>query len=596
MDLPDLLSVARGDRPADLVLHNARLINVHSGEIERTSVAVAGPFIAGVGDGYRGAREIDLDGRYLCPGFIDAHVHIESAMVPPAEFARAVVPAGVTTVITDPHEIANVRGLEGIRFMLRDAESVPLEIFVNASSCVPATGLATSGATLEAADLASLLSEPRVLGLAEVMNFPGVVAADPEVVAKLRAYDGRVIDGHCPGLSGHALNAYAAAGISSDHECTSLEEAQEKLRRGMTLFIREASGARNLEALLPLIDAVTERRICLCTDDRQPSDLLGEGSIDHLVRLAIRGGVEPLTAIRLATLNPAEHYRMSDRGAIAPGRRADLIVFSDLQAPRAERVYLAGRAVGEDGEALFERRAMAAGLVRDTVRVDLDAIDLRIPAGDSPATGEIRAPATGEIRAPATGEIRAPATGEIRVIGAVADQLITERLTAVPRIVSGCAVADPARDLLRLAVGERHRGTGNVGKGFVRGVGLKRGAIAGTVAHDHHNLMIIGADDASMMTAARAVAGVGGGLAAALGDQVLALLPLPVAGLMSDRPIEQVRTDLEKLLGAARELGSTLREPFMAMSFLGLEVIPSLKLTDLGLIDVDRFELVPLFC
>ncbi len=575
MDLPDLLSVARGDRPADLVIHNARLINVHSGEIEHTGVAIAGAFVAGVGDGYRGTQEIDLGGRYLCPGFVDAHVHIESSMVPPSEFARAVVPAGVTTVITDPHEIANVCGLEGIRFMLRDAESVPLEIFVNASSCVPATGLATSGAALEAADLTQLLAEPRVLGLAEVMNFPGVVAGDPGIVAKLRAFDGRVIDGHCPGLSGHALNAYAAAGISSDHECTTAEEGRHKLRRGLTLFIREASGARNLEALLPLVDALTERRICLCTDDRQPSDLLGEGSIDHLLRLAIGGGLEPMTAIRLATLNPAEHYRLSDRGAIAPGRRADLIVFSDLDAPRAERVYIAGRAVAEDGKPLFERQALAGGEVRDTVHVDLASTDLRIPAGDT------------------AGGIRAP-DGEIRVIGAVPDQLITEGLRAVPRIADGFAVADPARDLLKIAVIERHRGTGNVGKGFVRGVGLERGAIAGTVAHDHHNLMIIGADDDSMMTAARAVAAAGGGLAAADGDRVLALLPLEVAGLMSDRPIGQVRADLDALLAAARGLGATLREPFMAMSFLGLEVIPSLKLTDLGLVDVDRFEIVPL--
>lgn len=568
MNLPELLSVARGDRPADLVLQDARVINVISGEIENAGVAIAGDRIAGVGNGYRGRREIDLGGRYLCPGFLDAHVHVESSMVPPSEFARAAVPAGVTTVITDPHEIANVCGLEGIRFMLRDAESVPLEVFVNASSCVPATSLATSGAALEAADLAELLSAPRVLGLAEVMNFPGVVAADPGVVAKLRAFDGRVIDGHCPGLSGHALNAYAAAGISSDHECTTAKEARDKLRRGLTVFIREASGARNLEALLPLVDPVTERRICLCTDDRQPSDLLGEGSIDHLVRLAIRGGLEPLTAIRLATLNPADHYRLSDRGAIAPGRRADLIVFPDLAAPRAEVVYIGGRRVAEDGEALFERRELARAEVRDTVHVDLDAIDLQIPA---------------------------PVAGEIRVIGAVPDQLITEGLTAVPRIVSGFAVADPARDLLKIAVVERHRGTGNVGKGFVRGVGLERGAIAGTVAHDHHNLMIIGADDVSMMTAARAVAEAGGGLAAASGDRVLALLSLPIAGLMSERPIEQVRSDVDALLAAAHGLGATLREPFMAMSFLGLEVIPSLKLTDRGLVDIDCFEIVPLF-
>lgn len=567
MNLPDLLSVARGERQADLVMRNLRLVNVLSGEIETTEVALAGSRVAGVGPGYRGRREVDLGGRYLSPGFVDAHVHIESSLVPPGEFARAVVPRGVTTVVTDPHEIANVCGLEGIRFMLRDAESAPLTTFVNASSCVPATHLATAGARLEAEDLETLKAEPRVLGLAEVMNFPGVIGGDGKVLAKLDAFADRVIDGHCPALTGRPLNAYAAAGISSDHESTTLDEAREKLRRGLSVFIREATGARNLDALLPLVDAATERRICLCTDDRQPSDLLGEGSVDHMVRRAIAGGVEPLTAIRLATLNPADHYHLADRGAIAPGRRADLVVFSDLSAPRAEEVYIGGRRVAAGGEALFEHRELAPGAVRDTVHVDLGAVDFSITAG----------------------------SGEARVIGVVPDQLITEGLVAAPRREGGLAVADPARDLLKMVVIERHRGTGNVGKAFVRGFGLARGAIAGTVAHDHHNLVAVGADDRSMATAARAVAAAGGGLAAAEGDRVLGLLPLPIAGLMSDRPIEEVRSRVDELLTAARGLGSTLREPFMAMSFLGLEVIPSLKLTDLGLVDVDRFELVPLF-
>ncbi len=577
MQRHELLRVARGETPADLVLRGARLVNVLSGELETSDVAVAGGVVAGVGAGYRGESEIDLGGRYLCPGLIDAHVHIESSMVPPSEFARAVAPRGVTTVITDPHEIANVCGLEGIRFMLRDAESVPLEIFVNASSCVPATGLETSGAVLEADDLARLLEEPRVLGLAEVMNFPGVVAGDPQVLAKLRAFGGRVIDGHCPGLSGQELNAYVAAGISSDHECTTVGEAREKLRRGLTVFIREATGARNLEALLPLVEPATERRICLCTDDRQPSDLLGEGSIDHLVRLAIRHGVEPLAAIRLATLNPAEHFRLSDRGAIAPGRRADMFAFSDLSAPRAERVWIGGRQVAEAGSAAFERRpsrrrradgTLAAGEVRGTVHLDPSTIDWRMPAS---------------------------AAGEVRVIGVVPDQLITEGLTAAPRVDGGFVVADPERDLLKIVVVERHRGSGNVGRALVRGFGFTRGAIAGTVAHDHHNLIVVGADDRSMTTAARAVVEAGGGLAAADGDRVLALQSLPIAGLMADQPIEEVRSGMDELLEAAQGLGSTLREPFMAMSFLGLEVIPSLKLTDLGLVDVDRFELVPFF-
>ncbi len=578
MSLPDLLAVARGDRPADLLFTNARLVDVFAGEIHQADLAVYGSRIAGIGPGYRAREVIDLGGRFLCPGLIDAHVHIESSLVTPSEFARAVVPAGVTTVVTDPHEIANVCGLEGIRFMLRDAEASPLETLVNASSCVPATGLETSGAELDAADLAELLAEGGVLGLAEVMNFPGVVAGDPAVLAKLEAFAaaGRVIDGHCPGLGGRELNAYAAAGISSDHECTTVEEAREKLRRGMTIFLREATNAHNLETLLPLIDASTERRLCLCTDDRVPADLLDEGSVDHLVRMAIAGGVEPLVAIRLATLNPAEHYRLDDRGAIAPGRRADLFVFSDLAAPRAERVWIGGRPVAENGRPLFEARpadsqtvrdaAMRGSAVRDTVNVGTE-LDFTVPA----------------------------AAGEARVIGVVPDQLITEHLVERSRIENGLAVADPERDLMKIAVVERHRGTGNVGKGFVRGFGLSRGALAGTVAHDHHNLVVVGADDRSMTTAARAVAAAGGGLAAAVGERVLAVVPLPIGGLMSDRPIEDVRRRVDDVLAAARDLGSTLHDPFMAMSFLGLEVIPSLKLTDLGLVDVDRFEIVPLF-
>lgn len=566
MHLPDLLAAARGDRPADIVFRNARLLNVFSGEIQSTAIAVAGGRIAGLGDAHRGEREIDLAGRIIAPGLVDAHVHIESSLATPGEFARAVVPRGVTTVITDPHEIANVSGLDGIRFMLRDGAPGPLEIFVNASSCVPATHLETSGAALDADDLASLLDEPRLLGLAEVMNFPGVVQGDPDVLAKLEAFAGRVVDGHCPGLSGPALDAYAAAGISSDHECTTVEEALEKLRRGMMIFLREATNARNLEALLPLVEAWNERRLCFCTDDRQPADLLDEGSIDHMVRFAIGRGVAPVIAWRLGSLNAAEHYRLGDRGAVAPGRRADLVVFSELEAPAAEEVWIAGELVARDGEALFERRAVAAGAPRNTVDVDLESLDLAMPAGQ----------------------------GDVRVIGVVPHQLVTESLVETPKIVAGEAVADPARDLLKIAVVERHRRTGHVGRGFVRGFGLTRGAIAGTVAHDHHNLMLVGVDDLSMRTAADAVVRAGGGLAVADGETVRALLPLPVAGLMSDRPIEEIRRGMDELLAAARELGSKLHDPFMAMSFLGLEVIPSLKLTDRGLVDVERFELVPL--
>ncbi|HEV2845627.1 MAG TPA: adenine deaminase [Thermoanaerobaculia bacterium] len=566
MGLQHTLSIARGDQPADLLLRDARLVNVLSGEIHATDIAIAGGVIVGLGAGYEAREVLDLGGRFVAPGFLDAHVHIESSMVTPAEFARAVTPRGVTTVITDPHEIGNVLGLAGIRFMLADSEGVPLDVLVNASSCVPATHLETSGARLEAGDLAPLLNHPRVLGLAEVMNYPGVIAGNPDVLAKLAAFRGRPIDGHCPGLSGQRLNAYIAAGIHNDHECTSVEEAREKLRAGLTIFIREATTARNLRTLLPLVSPQTERRLCFCTDDRQPADLLEEGSVDHMVRIAIAEGIDPVVAIRMATLNPAEHYCLRDRGAVAPGRRADLVVFSSLTAPRAEEVFRGGKLVARYGRLLQPLPERAASSLPSTVRI--------------PALLDFAIPALGR---------------SARVIGVIPDQLVTEALVMDAAVRDGRAVADPERDLLKMAVVERHRATGQQGLGFVRGVGLRRGAIAGTVAHDHHNLVVIGADDVSMCTAAMAVARAGGGLAAAEGETVLGLLPLPIAGLMSGRPIEEVRDGMNSLLAAAHGLGATLRDPYMAMSFLALEVIPALKLTDLGLVDVERFEIVPLF-
>lgn len=570
MNLSRTLAVARGDEPADLLLRNARLVNVLSGEIHPADIAIAGPVIAGVGEGYGGRQEIDLGGRFVCPGLLDAHVHVESSMVTPAELSKALVPRGVTTIVSDPHEIANVMGLDGIRFMLADAAYAVLDIRINAPSCVPATDLETSGARLEAIDLEELLADPRVLGLAEVMNFPGVIQGDEKVLAKLRVFRDRVKDGHCPGLSGHRLSAYAASGISSDHECVTVEEAREKLRAGLRVFLREASNAKNLRDLLPLVTPANERRLCLCTDDRHPIDLLEEGSIDHLVRVAIAEGVDPMTAIRMATLNTAEHYRMDDRGAVAPGRRADLMVFSDLSAPRAEMVFTSGELVAQDGEMKVKTLLRRYDHLPRTVRIDPESLDFAIRAAGRHAR-------------------------LARVIGAIPDQLITRHLTREVPVQDGFATADPASDLLKMAVVERHHGTGGVGLGFVSGIGLTRGAIASTVAHDHHNLVVIGADDVSMRTAALAVAEAGGGLAVAMGEHAVSTLPLPIAGLMSGDEIGYVRDSMRRLLDAAHRNGAQLRDPFMAMSFLALEVIPALKLTDKGLVDVERFEVVPLF-
>ncbi len=566
MELASLIRYARGEEQADLLLTNAQVVDVFSGEILPTDVAVVRSRIVGLGK-YRAKQVIDLEGAFLAPGFIDAHVHVESSMVPPSEFARAVVPRGTTAVITDPHEIANVLGLDGIRFMFESAKNGPLSMYVMASSCVPATAMETNGATLRWYDLVSLKSDPWVLGLAEVMNFPGVVHGDEEVLAKLRTFGELVIDGHCPGLTGKELQAYAAAGIQSDHECTTVEEAREKLRLGMTIFIREATNAHNLKALLPLVTERNHHRICFCTDDRQPSDLLDEGHIDFMVRTAIEEGIDPILAIRMATWNTANYFRLHDRGAIAPGRRADFIAFRDLEAPRPHLVFRGGRLVARDGEMVVPRSQAAVRNLRNTMNVAWDRVDFRIPAEGKVA----------------------------RVIGAIPDQLVTEHLTLEMRIVDGEAVADPERDLLKIAVIERHMASGAMGKAFVRGIGLRRGALASSVAHDHHNLVVAGADDLSMMTAARRCAALGGGMVVAEGDAVLAEVSLPLAGLMSPAPIEEVRNALDGALRAATDLGSNLHDPFMAMSFLALEVIPTLKLTDQGLVDVDLFDFVPLW-
>ncbi len=569
------LAAARGDEPADLVLRNAQVVNVFTGEIVRSDVAVVDGRIAGVERGYGGRSELDLDGRFLCPGLIDAHTHIESSMVTPAQYARAVVPHGTTTVVADPHEIANVAGAQGVEYMLAASEGLPLTVYIALPSCVPATHMATSGATLCASDLIRLANLPRVVGLAEFMNVPGAVLGSPDALTKLEAFAGRVIDGHAPGVSGKWLQAYVGAGPGSDHEATTAKEMLEKLRVGMVVFVREATGAKNLRALVPAINAYNSRRCAFCTDDRHPDEPSAEGHVDHLIRLATSEGLDPVTAIRMATLNAAEWFRLRDRGAIAPGRRADLIVFSHPRQFRAEMVFAGGQLVAEDGRPAAEWTT--SGVVddvalRDSLRVDWERVSLSIPAPDPSA-----------------------ACVSARVIGIVPDQVITESLVAQVPVHDGVAEADVDRDILKLAVIERHHRTGNVGLGFIRGLGLRRGALAGSVGHDAHNLIVAGCDDESMWTAARAAARDGGGLVACAGDEVLASLPLPIGGLMSDRSVQSVRTTMARLNSAARELGTTLHDPFATLSFMTLEVIPSLKLTDQGLVDVDQFRPVSLW-
>jgi adenine deaminase len=565
-DKQHLLAVARGDEPADILFHGGSIVNVFTGEVEAVDVALVGDLIAAVGPGYKAHTVIEISGRTLAPGLIDAHVHIESSMATPPQFARAVLPRGTTTVISDPHEIANVHGLDGIQFMLDASEGLPLSVFVMASSCVPATHMATAGADLSAEDLVSLLTHPRVLGLAELMNFPGAILGNPEVMAKVKAFAGRVIDGHAPGVRGSELNAYIAAGPQSDHECTTADEAREKLARGLFLFFREATNAQNLDALLPSLTAGSSRRIALCTDDRQPPDLLSDGGIDHMVRRVISSGIDPVEALRLATLNPAEYFGLKDRGGIAPGRRADLLVLSDLGTLAIEEVYAGGVRVASHGRCEW-RPQRSIEPPRPSMRIDLDAVDLTIE----------------------------DMGGEARVIEVIPNQIVTGHAKHRPTVADGVVRADPDRDLLKICVVERHSGTGNVGLGLVSGVGLERGAIAGTVAHDHHNIIAIGVDDTSMVTAIRAVAGMGGGLSVADGDSVAATLALEVGGLMSELPIEDIRDRLEGLLTASRELGTALHDPFMAMAFLGLEVIPTLKITDRGLVDVESFAPVDLW-
>jgi adenine deaminase len=568
-----LLAVARGDAEADLVLSGGRLVNVFSGEIFPAEVAIFGGRIAGVSRDagtYRGREVIELDGEHIAPGFIDAHVHIESSLMLPAEFANAVIPHGTTAVVSDPHEIANVHGLEGIRFMLAAGEGLPLRVFVMLSSCVPATDMETSGARLGADDLALLLNEPRVLGVAEMMNYPGVVAGTTDMVDKaVMSHQAKIrLDGHAPLVGGTTLQAYAAAGIASDHESVSAAEALEKLRSGMQVLVREGSTAHNLDALLPMLNERTARFCSWATDDKQPDDLDRQGHIDHIIRRAVAQGLDPVLALQMASINTARHYGLNDMGAIAPGYLADMVTFRDLDDIRVTRTFAGGRLVAQNGKMLdpLSNRAQ--------------------PPKNNMEGGAFLSESSFGIEAKSS---------RARVIQVLPNQIVTRACLVDIKSENGRLIADPGRDILKIAVIERHSGTGNIGLGLVSGMGLRDGALASSIAHDSHNLVVVGASDAEMLLAARTVFAMGGGVAAVRGTGVLGSLPLTVAGLMSDRHFIEVRDGLRTLLAAARDLGCTLGNPYMQMAFLALPVIPELKLTDLGLVDVVKFELCELF-
>jgi len=576
----EYIDAARGRIPADVNLVNCRVVDFFRGVVvERATVSVYKGYVVGVNDGLAAATEMDLGGRYLCPGLVDAHVHIESSLLSPREYAGLVVPRGCSAVVADPHEIANVLGYDGMNWMLRASEGLPLEVLLMAPSCVPATHFDTAGASLFASDLAPFVREDRVLGLGEVMNYPGVLAGDPRLLDKISLFweAGKAVDGHAPGLSGPDLSAYALAGIRSDHEATTADEATEKLAKGMWIMARFGSSARDVERLVPAMRGDACRRMMLCTDDRHPDDIAGEGHIDAAVRVLVDAGVPFIDALRMASHNASLYYGRRRSGAVAPGYKADFVAFADPADFRAELVFKDGAVVAEDGKpaAAFWAFADADGCepartppLRDSVNVKwLEEKDFRIPDEG----------------------------GEVRVIVARPGSIVTGSRVERPLVRDGLCVSDTARDILKIFVIERHKGTGNIGKGFIAGLGLKRGAVGSTVSHDSHNMIIAGVDDASIFKAARRLNALKGGFVITDGDQVLAELALPVAGLMSDRPVAEV---LERLAAFERffnDEGVPGESPLMTLSFMALPVIPRLKITDRGLVDVDLFQTVPLF-
>jgi adenine deaminase len=565
------VEVAAGRAAGTVLLTNVQVVNVITGEVEPGPVLLAGRLIAGVGPDYAQAKArqvLDLNGGLVVPGFVDGHVHLESALVEPREYARAVVPRGVTTVVWDPHEWANVVGTTAFEVAREATASLPLNVYLTASSCVSASPLETAGARLDPEDLEQAMGHGHVVGLGELMNYPGVVAGDPREIEKAWRADrlGKPVDGHAPLLTGRDLQAYVAAGIGSDHECLQVEEAREKLRLGMMIFIREGSAVRNLADLLPLVTPAVKDRFCLVTDDKHPHDLVREGGVDFAVRKAVQLGLDLPTAVRMATLNTCQFFGLRRRGAVVPGYWADLAVLAP-DTLECQVVFRAGRLVARDGQLLVDTFVPTDARLLNTVRlpdVPLERLQMADPGGAA------------------------------RVIGVVPGQIVTRSLTMAPTVKDGCVVADPDRDLAKLVVMERHGRRGGIGVGLVQGLGLKRGAIASTVAHDAHNVIVAGVNDADILAAAQAVARTGGGFAAVADGKLVAGLALPVAGLMSQHTLPEVVEGLDRLEEAVKVLGVTMPAPFMTLSFLALSVIPALKLTDQGLVDPTTGRLVGL--
>jgi len=560
-----LIAVARGDQPADLILANAGVVNTFTGEVTAGNVAICDDRIAGVGDYHEAKQTLDFSGKYLSPGFIDGHVHLESSMLDAGQYAQAVVPRGTSAIVTDLHEIANVCGRKGMRYVLDCVRKLPLDLFLMAPSCVPATHLETSGASVSPEDVRQILRWREAIGLGEVMNFLGVIHGDATVLRKIALSRGKIIDGHAPGVRGKDLSAYIAAGIGSDHESMALEEAREKLQKGMFVMIREGSSEKNLAALLPLVTDKTYKRCLFVVDDRSAYDLLHDGDIDAVVRKAMRLGLEPVRAIQLATINAAEYFRLGSLGAIAPGYFANILVLDDLDDLSVNTVFYRGRMVAREGRPLFP----------------LPQVDNRTVTG----TVNMKPVTLKKLSLPAT-------SAELPVIEVVPGQIVTRKRYLKVRVVDGQVISDTERDILKLVVAERHRATGNVGLGMVTGFGLKKGALASSVAHDSHNIIAVGTSDEDIIAAVQEIERLQGGLAAVANGQVLASLSLPIAGLLSDEPLEVVIAQLGKLEQKARELGARLPSPFATLSFLALPVIPELKLTDRGLVDVTEFKLI----